>query len=176
MRILPADLSENTSFQSHLPEARAFSRENRVYKVKLEEGELKAYVLGDEPMPHEVVLRFRKEAEQEEQLFWSCECGSAEPCVHLASLIIRSSDLDLDSAHWLKALGSTVRAEKSHPDSVAGDEGGSLFGDDLFGRSFCVIYKISGGRGCGSPCGYPPFQRARGRMIFSCSRSRPVMI
>ena len=133
MKILPADLSENSEFLSHLPEARAFSRENRVYKLKLDESELKGYVLGDEPMPHEVVLRFRQEAGQEQRLFWSCECGSPAPCVHLASLLIRSSDLDPAADHWLTALIRIAQTE-----SVSSHSGGgapSLFGDDLFSSS-----------------------------------------
>ncbi|OQY32944.1 MAG: hypothetical protein B6241_09300 [Spirochaetaceae bacterium 4572_59] len=134
MKILPEKLSDNPKFQSHFPEARSYTRENRVYNLKESEGELKAYVLGSEPMPHETVLRYRKEEGAEGQYLWSCECASDVPCVHLAALIIKSSQSTYNAEHWLMRLASKLKVD---PDSLnkplVSGEGSSLFGDDLFG-------------------------------------------
>ena len=132
MRILPDEISENRIFQSHLPEARAFTRENRVYNLKQTDTELKGFVLGGEPMPHEVLLRYRPEPEGKGQYLWRCECGSEDPCVHLASLILRSADLGLDKEHWLSLLENRISSAVPAAFPVDDGEGLSLFSGDLF--------------------------------------------
>ena len=132
MRILPDNISENGIFQSHLPEARAFTRDNRVYNLKQSDTELKGFVLGGEPMPHEVLLRFRPEPEGEGQYLWRCECGCEDPCVHLASLILRSADLGLDEGHWLSLLEKRISRAVPSSSPVDDGEGLTLFSGNLF--------------------------------------------
>ena len=132
MRILPSDIRENSQFLSYLPEARSFVKENRVYNLKQVSGELKGYVLGNDPLPYEVGIRFRKEEDGSEQILWSCECGAEEPCLHLASLILRSADPGPDQESWVSRLGEPFREIREHSAPDSNDEGLSFFGDDLF--------------------------------------------
>jgi len=116
VKILPDRLSESKAFQSHFPEARILIRENRVYNLKEEPDRLRVFVLGDEPMPHEVRLYSR-----DGQVYWSCECGAAEPCLHLAALIVRSEDLALPEDHWRRTVfPETDQAPSADPDPFTG--------------------------------------------------------
>jgi SNF2 family DNA or RNA helicase len=82
-----------------LPEARGLYRENRVYNLKEEDERLRVFVLGDQPMPFEVQLHSRSG-----QFYWSCECGSLEPCVHLAALFFKAASAGFGNDHWFQGL------------------------------------------------------------------------
>lgn len=119
MKILSPDFTEQFN-PALLPEARGLKRENRVYNLKAEAYRLRVFVLGDDPMPFETELHFR-----EDQLFWSCECGSTEPCVHLAALILKGGDEQFTEDHWFHKL-PVLEAESSFPspgpqDTLQGD-------------------------------------------------------
>ena len=122
MNLLSPDYSDDFS-PSVLAEARGLLGENRVYRLRTEERRLRVYVLGDEPMPFEVEL-----VNREERYFWNCECGAKEPCVHLASLMLKASAADLSGGHWFSAL---PRLE-SRPAASAFPVEDDLFQGDLF--------------------------------------------
>ncbi|MBF9014366.1 MULTISPECIES: DEAD/DEAH box helicase [unclassified Oceanispirochaeta] len=98
MKILSPDFAEQFN-PALLPEARGLKRENRVYNLKAEAYRLRVFVLGDQPMPFETELHHR-----EDTLFWSCECSSTEPCVHLAALILKAGDEKFPEDHWFHEL------------------------------------------------------------------------
>jgi SNF2 family DNA or RNA helicase len=111
LKILSPDFAEQFN-PALLPEARGLKRENRVYNLKSEAYRLRVFVLGDQPMPFETELHFR-----EEQLFWSCECGSTEPCVHLATLILKAGDENFEKDHWFHKLPALEKESSfSSPD------------------------------------------------------------
>ncbi len=133
MKILPENLWEQKQFQSHLPEARAFLKENRVYNLKVREGELRGYVLGDEPLPREVLLQYREENKGENRIFWSCECGDEEFCVHLAALVLRIEGPGQEFGPWKTRLACPEGAAAvSGKPSYSDDGDADLFGGDLF--------------------------------------------
>ena len=124
MNLLSPDFRDDFS-PSALAEARGLLSENRVYRLRTEERRLRVYVLGDEPMPFEVELISRND-----RRFWNCECGAKEPCVHLASLMLKAASADLSPNHWFSSL---PRLE-SRPASVPPAEE-DLFQGDLFAFS-----------------------------------------
>ncbi len=122
MKILAPDFNEHLNPEI-LPEARGLRKENRVYNLKTGDYSLRVFVLGDQPMPFAVELHFR-----EERFFWTCECGADEPCVHLASLILKAGDTGFPENHWfykLPHLDSSILQDTPDP-------GDHLLEGDLF--------------------------------------------
>ncbi|MDC7231709.1 MAG: SNF2-related protein, partial [Spirochaetales bacterium] len=119
MKILSPDCTE-LFHPELLPEARGLKRENRVYNLKAEGHRLRVFVLGDQPMPFETEILHR-----DDQFFWSCECGSSDPCVHLAALLLKAASEGLAADHWFRSL-PVPEEESSYSPPAPGD---SLQGD-----------------------------------------------
>jgi len=109
---------------SLLPEARGLYRENRVYNLREGDKHLRAFVLGDHPMPFEVQLH-----KGGEQTYWSCECGSSEPCVHLAAFFLKAGQTPLPADHWFRLFPPL----SPQPESYAREE--HTLQGDLFDAS-----------------------------------------
>jgi len=118
LKVLPSAAADHFE-PSLLPEARGLYRENRVYNLKEGENHLRAFVLGDQPMPFEVQLH-----RGGEQIYWSCECGRPEPCVHLAALFLKAAQTPLPADHWFRRFPPL----NSRPETYAREES-SLQGD-----------------------------------------------
>ncbi len=132
MKILPENLWEYKQFTSHLPEARAFTRENRVYNLKEDGGEIKGFVLGSEPMPMEVRLRYSQDS-QDHRIFWSCECGSDDCCIHFASFVMHICKPGQEFGIWKDRLNSPeAKTGSAGKDPLYQETGLSLFEGDLF--------------------------------------------
>ncbi|QEN06694.1 DEAD/DEAH box helicase [Oceanispirochaeta crateris] len=105
-----------------LPEARGLCRENRVYNLKEEDNRLRGFVLDGQSMPFEVQLHSRSA-----QIYWSCECGSSEPCVHLAAFLIKAGERSFAEGHWFHQLPRLdINIEKFKPE-VSDSSQGDLF-------------------------------------------------
>jgi len=107
LKVLPSGFPDQIDV-SLLPEARGLYRENRVYNLREGENSLRAFVLGDQPMPFEVLLH-----RGGEQIYWSCECGRPETCVHLAALFIKAGQTPLQADHWFRRLPSLSPAAET---------------------------------------------------------------